>query len=180
MHELHPDVILLDLDLGKAFGTSISLIQPLSETGARVLILTATTDRRLLAECVQAGARGLLTKSGPLDDVVEAIEDVATHGSLISPQQRQQVLAELHNWKEEQRELRAPFQRLTPREQEVLRALVAGKTAQEIADETFTSIRTVRGHIQGVLDKLGVSSQVTAIAKARQAGWPPEAKTPQL
>jgi DNA-binding NarL/FixJ family response regulator len=63
-------------------------------------------------------------------------------------------------------------ERLTRREQEVLIALIDGQPAQSIADETFTSVRTVRGHIQSVLDKLGVSSQLTAVAKAREAGWP--------
>ena len=177
--ELQPEVVLLDLDLGSRLGTSISLIEPLRETGARVVMLTATTDRRLLAECVEAGAHGLLTKNGPLDDVVEAIEDVATHGTLLSPSQRERMVGELRHWKEEQRARHAPFERLTPREQEVLAALTAGKTAQTIAGETFTSVRTVRGHIQSVLDKLGVSSQVTAIAKAREAEWPPEGETPQ-
>lgn len=169
--EFGPDVILLDHDLGRELPTSIPLITELLATGARVLMLTATEGRELLAEAVEAGAHGLLTKSEPLDGLVDAIEDAVANGSLVSPSQRQQLLAELRQHREEQRARIAPFLELTPREQEVLAALVEGQTAQAIADATFTSIRTVRGHIQTVLDKLGVSSQLTAVVKARAAGW---------
>lgn len=168
----HPDVILLDHDLGAELGSSIPLIPELRRTGAQVLMLTATTNRARLAECIEAGAQGLLSKSEPLDGLANAIEDVVASGSLLSRVERDNLLAQLGQRREEQRNRHAPFNRLTRREQEVLIALMDGKTAQAIADETFTSIRTVRGHIQTVLEKLGVSSQLTAVAKARQAGWP--------
>lgn len=167
-----PEVVLLDHDLGPDMGSSIPLIAELRATGANVVMLTATTNRARVAECIEAGAQGLLTKSEPLDGLVNAIEQVAVHGSLLSPSQREQLLAHLSQAREEQRSRRAPFEQLTPREQEVLIALMQGRTPQAIANETFTSIRTVRGHIQSVLDKLDVNSQLTAVAKARQAGWP--------
>lgn len=169
--QFRPDVVLLDLYLGPEFGTSIPLIGPLRDAGARVVMLTASTDRHVLAECIEAGAEGLLTKSERLDGLVQAIEDVAEHGSLVSPQQREYLLANLSQRRQQQRARKAPFERLTRREQEILAALMRGSTAQAIAEETFTSIRTVRGHIQAILDKLDVSSQVAAVAKAQEAGW---------
>lgn len=167
-----PEVILLDHDLGPDLGPSVPLIADLRTTGAKVVMLTATTSRARVAECVEAGAEGLLTKNEPLDGLVAAIEQVVTHGSLLTASQREQLLGQLQQHREEQRRRRAPFEQLTKREQEVLIALMKGQSAQTIADETFTSIRTVRGHIQSVLDKLEVNSQLTAVARARQAGWP--------
>lgn len=171
--EFTPDVILLDHDLGPQMGVSIPLIPALRSTGANVVMLTATANRTRVAECIEAGAQGLLTKNEPLEGLVNAIEDVVAYGSLLSSSQRDQLLAHLHQVREEQRRRREPFEQLTTREQEVLTGLMQGRSAQDIADETFTSIRTVRGHIQSVLDKLGVNSQLTAVARARQAAWPP-------
>ena len=170
--EFAPEVILLDHDLGPELGSSVPLIPELRSTGANVLMLTATASRARAAECVEAGAQGLLTKNAPLDGLVEAIEDVVAYGSLLSAAQREQLLAQLQQAREERRARLAPFEALTRREQEVLKRLLSGESAQNIADVTFTSIRTVRGHIQAVLDKLGVNSQLAAVAAARQAGWP--------
>ena len=167
-----PEVILLDHDLGPQLGTSVSLIPELRSTGAKVVMLTATTSRARVAECVEAGAQGLLTKNEPLDGLVAAIEDVVDRGSLLTATQQEQLLAQLQQNRHEHQRRRAPFEQLTKREQEVLLALMKGQSAQEISEQTFTSIRTVRGHIQAVLDKLDVSSQLAAVAKAREAGWP--------
>jgi DNA-binding NarL/FixJ family response regulator len=164
-----PRVVLLDLELGGG-RNSLSLIEPLRASGARVLMLTATVSPMRLARCLEAGADGLLFKGLRIDDVVQAIEDAAA-GARVDPPQREALLLRLDEHREKQRAERAPFERLTRREQEVLEALVQGKTAQTMAGQTFTSVRTVRGHIQSVLDKLGVSSQLTAVAKAHAAGW---------
>lgn len=169
--EFAPDVVLLDHDLGPHMPSTVPLIPALRRTGANVVMLTATTNRQRVAECIEAGAQGVLTKSEPLEGLVKAIEDVGAKGSLLSPSQRQQLLTHLSELREHQRVRKEPFEHLTKREQEVLAALMEGSSAQDIAEATFTSIRTVRGHIQAVLDKLGVNSQLAAVAKAREARW---------
>ncbi|HSH61264.1 MAG TPA: LuxR C-terminal-related transcriptional regulator [Acidimicrobiales bacterium] len=60
---------------------------------------------------------------------------------------------------------------LTPREQAVLERLMAGKTAGEIAEQSYISIRTVRTHIEAILRKLGLRSQLAAVAFAAEMGW---------
>lgn len=170
--ELRPSVVLLDIDLGRG-RSSLNLIEPLKETGARVVMLTASTDAIRLAQCLEAGAEGLLSKGGRIADLVAVIESAAGDGCPPHDAERDQLLARLARYRERVQESAAPFERLTPREQDVLAALVHGKSAQTIADETFTSIRTVRGHIQSVLDKLEVNSQVAAVAKAHDARWRP-------
>lgn len=176
VREVQPSVVLLDLALGRG-RSSLSLIAPLKRTGANVIILSATTDAIRLAECIEAGADALLSKGGRIDDVVEAIERLVPGGSPERPTSHERLLNHLDEHRERRRLALAPFQRLTRREQEVLVALTDGKTADAIAKETVTSVRTVRGHIQAVLDKLGVRSQLAAVAKARSAGWQPHKST---
>ena len=61
----------------------------------------------------------------------------------------------------------------------MLQGLVRGMSAEEIAADTYVSIATVRSHIRAILQKLGVNSQLAAVAAATKAGWRPhETQTP--
>lgn len=168
-----PDVVLLDLELGGDIGSSLDLVRPLTDQGAAVMMVTGVTDRLRLAECLEAGATGLLHKSLPFEELVVAIQEVVALGSLVTPEQRQELLGELRRQRAADAEQRAPFDRLTPREQEVLTALIDGRSAEKIAEESFVSLATVRSQIRAVLLKLDVNSQLAAVALARQVGWTP-------
>lgn len=171
--ELRPGVVLLDLELGGEIGDSITLIAPLEELGAQVMMVTGVTDRVRLAECLEAGATGLINKSTPFDQLVESVREVAELGSLIGPEQRHQLLGELRRQRAADRERLEPFEQLTTREQQVLGGLVEGKAAEQIAEEAFVSLATVRSQIRAVLLKLDVNSQLAAVALARRNGWRP-------
>src|SRR5205814_8599783 len=69
---------------------------------------------------------------------------------------------------------------LSRREGEVLRALMDGKSADETAAEQFVSITTVRTHIRSILRKLGVRSQLAAVALAHRARWSVPAERPRI
>ncbi len=167
-----PTVILLDLDLG-TMGSALPLISDLSGLDARVVMVSASTDRCQLAECLEQGAVGVVNKTAPMERLLEAVSDAATTGSAMSPDARHSYMAELRARRSEEASRLAPFDRLTPREQDVLLGLGEGKTATEIAEAGFVSVFTVRGHIRAILTKLGVGSQLAAIARARDAGWLP-------
>ena len=166
-----PTVVLLDADLGHPIGSSLPLIGPLRELGAAVVILTGGTDRLVHAELLQAGAVGVVTKDQPFPDLLRALESVRNAGSAIGPDERHSLIAELRMQRLEQRTRLAPFERLTPREREVLQGIIAGLRAAEIANRSYVSVDTVRSQIKAILVKLGVSSQLAAVALARQAGW---------
>lgn len=170
-----PGVVLLDLELGGDIGDSIPLIGPLEKLGAQVMMVTGVTDRRRLAECLEAGATGLIDKSTPFDQLVQAVQEVAELGSLVPPSQRHELLSELRHQRAADRERAQPFERLTPREQEVLAGLMAGKSAEKIAEDAFVSLATVRSQIRAVLLKLDVNSQLAAVALAQRNGWKPPA-----
>ena len=170
--EAQPAVVLLDLELGDAVGSALPLIAPLRAGGALVVIVTGITDRIRLAECLEAGAAGLLDKSSSFLHLVDAVREVAELGTLLSPGRRQDLLAELRRQRANRTRRLQPFRRLTPREAEVLKALMDGQQAEAIATTSFVSLATVRSQIRSVLTKLNVNSQLAAVAMARREGWP--------
>lgn len=171
--EFEPHVVLLDLDLGPAAGLTTGLIGPLSAGGSAVVMLTGVRDRRMLAECVEQGAVGVLDKAVPMDAVIHAVRATAEEGRLMLDGERFEWLASLRAVRAEESARLAIFEQLTPREQDVLVRLGEGRSAAEIAELQFVSVFTVRGHIRSILTKLGVNSQLAAVALAREAGWLP-------
>lgn len=169
-----PDVVLLDLDIGGALGTTLRLIPEMTGRGTNVVMLTGVTDRWRLAECVEAGAIGVISKSQPFDALVASVREAATTGSLLSPAQRDAYLSELRRHRATERERLRDFEELTPKEAQVLVALMDGLSADQIATRWVVSIATVRTQIRTMMLKLGVNSQLSAVALARTAGWPPE------
>lgn len=169
--EFGPHVVLLDLDLGREVGDGIGLIQPLTDLAARVIVVTAATERHRLGLCLEQGAVGALPKRVPFDLLLDSVRAAACGERMTSDADRQELLADLRRWRAQQSELSAPFERLTPRERQVLSCLMEGTSAEAISAEWVVSETTVRTQIRGVLTKLGVSSQLAAVALARRAGW---------
>jgi DNA-binding NarL/FixJ family response regulator len=170
-----PDVVLLDLDLGGEVGSSVSIVPTLTDTGTRVVMMTGVTDRARLAACVEAGAVGIIPKSDPFERLVDGVQKVVEAGTLLTEHERQELLAELRRHREADRERLRDFEQLTPREAQVLAALMDGLSAEQIASRQFVSLATVRSQIRSLRLKLDVGSQLSAVALARKAGWRLEA-----
>jgi two-component system nitrate/nitrite response regulator NarL len=173
-HEFRPDCVLLDLHLGEEMGSGVNLIAPLSETGAAVVMLTAETDVFLLASCIEAGAEGWIGKDAFLDRVVASIEEVMAGRPLIGRAAREAMLDDLRVRRDGLTRALSPFERLTPRERSVLSCLAEGMSADEIATTHYVSLATVRSQVRAVLQKLGVRSQLAAVAMVNRAGWKPD------
>ena len=166
-----PTVVLLDLHLDSGGETGLDLIEPLRDRGAFVVMVTGETDRIQLAECIEAGAIGVVSKFDPFDHLVASVREAAELGTLMSTAQQQDLLAELRRQRAEDERRQAPFLRLTVREQQVLAGLMDGKSAETIATESYVTMATVRSQIRALLMKLGVNSQLAAVSAARKAGW---------
>ena len=171
--EHRPDVVLLDLDLGGELGDGAGLIAPLRSRGAQVVVVTGTTSLHRHGLCLEQGAAGVLPKTTPFLELVAAVQGAAQGRSLVRDDRRQDLLATLRRWRTAERDRLAPFERLTPRERQVLGCLLDGLSAERIAQDWVVSEATVRSQIRGVLTKLDVSSQLAAVAAARHAGWEP-------
>ena len=165
-HDLY--VVLLDLNL-QDLGTSVPIIPQLRALGCRVIVLTGDTTRPLWGECVEAGAEAVMSKAVSFTQLLERVTDLLD--DVVERRQTYELLECLREYREAERQRLAPFAQLTVREHEVLLALTLGMSADEIAASMYVSIATVRTHIRSILQKLGVNSQLAAVALAIRAGW---------
>lgn len=166
VEQLAPDVLLLDMELPDISGNQV--ISDLKARGAAVavLALSAYADREYITESLAHGAAGYLVKDEVPENIVEAIRGVARgEQGWVS----RQVAAHLSTWMQEKDDSQA--KPLTPREIEVLRQVVEGKTNQEIAFALGISEKTVEKHLEGVFARLGVTSRVEAAVHAVREGW---------
>jgi DNA-binding NarL/FixJ family response regulator len=169
--EHDPEVVLLDLDLAGRDATP--LIPDLGRGGAAVVMLTGITDPIRLARCVRAGAVGIVDKGVAFADLLDAVLETLEHGALLTSHEREEHLALLRKHEAGRARDLEPFERLTPREAEVLGELVEGHSVDAIAKVAVVSVATVRTQVRAILRKLGVTSQLEAIAEARRIGWTP-------
>jgi DNA-binding NarL/FixJ family response regulator len=158
---VHPDVILLDLELPGMGGIEAIPRLAASAPDARVLILTAyDTDERVLG-AVKAGARGYLLKGAAAGEIAQAIRAVHGGGSYLASRVAAKVL----------RQMRAPRRSaLSARERAVLRLVADGLTSRQIGRQLSITERTVKFHIRSLLNKLGAENRAQAVAKAAERG----------
>ncbi len=161
-----PDCVLLGIHHRNGIGSGIDLIEPLRCEGALVVMFTAERRRTVLAECIDAGAAGWISKGAALDEVDAALDQLFASGSLVGPSVRASLHDALREQRERERRVHETFDGLTEREALVLAALADGLCAEEIAREHFVAMTTIRSQIRAVLQKLGVRSQLAAVAIA--------------
>jgi two-component system nitrate/nitrite response regulator NarL len=166
-----PALVLLDLDLGGALGDGADLVAPCVAAGARVLVLTGTTDQVWIAAALEQGACAAVDKGVPFDELLATVLTAVRGETVLRPSERARLLDQLRSHRASRRRDLAPFQTLTPREQQVLRALSVGLTVPRIAQSWVVSEATVRSQVHAVLRKLDVRSQLEAVAAAVRVGW---------
>lgn len=175
--EIEPEAAIVALGFGTGTLTE-QVIGALSGLGIPTLVMTGGTDRLRLARCVAEGAVGIIDKSSSFTAVAAIIGERAGLTGSLSKVEIYALQDELRRYRMEVAERRRPFELLTSREREVLRLLTEGKRAEEIADVSYVSISTVRTQIRAILMKLGVSSQLAAVAMANRANWFDPSATP--
>lgn len=167
--------VLLDLRLGAGEDGApldgLDLVGPLTEQGCRVVVVTGETGDATWGTAVERGAVTVLPKDTDLPELVSVLAAVAAGEQVLDEGRRQDLLAAARRARSEEAARLSPFAQLSRREDEVLRALADGRSAAAIAAAAYVSEATVRTQIRAILTKLGVSSQLQAVAMARRAGW---------
>ncbi len=160
-----PDVILMDLLMPRVNG--IEATRKLTEAGcsSRVVVLTSSTDDTQVVEALRAGALSYLLKTSTARQVVEAVRRAANGESMLDAQVQKSLVGHLQTRLE-----REAWQDLTDRELDVLRALAAGRSNQEIADLLQIGVKTVKTHVSNVFIKLGVEDRTQAAIYAVRHG----------
>jgi len=167
-----PRVVLLDLDLGQ-FGYGEQMIAPLALAGINVVVVTGSLDRARWGEAVRLGARKVLAKSRPLNDVLATVRRINQGLQVMAPAEREELLAAWSSERAHLVDLQDRLDRLTIREREVLAHLMKGRTVREIAAVGVVSEATVRTQVKSILAKLEVTSQLAAVGLAHQVAWRP-------
>ena len=169
IERLRPDVILLDIRLPGVSGIDVcrTVTERYPETA--VIILTTFTDEPLVAQCIQAGARGFIVKDIERFDLKRSIRAVARGEAAIDPKAAVAVLAQLRRASQAIQEPSPEL--LSPQQIVILRLVAQGLSSREIATQLYLSENTVKGYVQEILHRLGVKNRTEAVMVAVKQGW---------
>ena len=160
--KLVPDVILMDIDMPVINGIqAVQLIRHF-DTDVQILMLTVFDTNEKIFDALCAGASGYLLKKTTPSKIVEAINDVHTGGTPMTPEIAKKVLG---HFSKQPLKNKAHYN-LTDREKDILFCLTQGYSYKMIASQLQISIDTVRFYIKQIYLKLQVNSAPEAIAKA--------------
>lgn len=170
-----PDVVLLDVHLpGGDGGGGAEVLRRMAATpgvgSARVLALSVSDAADDVVSVIRAGARGYLTKAVSGKEVTQAVVRVHGGDAVFSPRLAGFVLDAFGTGLGETAAHDDELDRLSSREQEVMRMIARGYTYKEVAAELFLSIKTIETHVSNVLRKLQLSNrnELTAWALSRR------------
>lgn len=159
--------VVMDLALPDGDGIEATARITAACPGVAVLVVTMTLDQALVTRALRAGARGYTLKDTDPELLLDAFRTVAQGGLVLGPGVGEQALAALA---QAPLALAPPLDRLTPREQDILRRLGSGGTNTQIARALNLSEKTVRNQLSTIFAKIGVTDRVRAALLARDAG----------
>jgi DNA-binding NarL/FixJ family response regulator len=163
---LQPDVLVLDLSMGRHSGLDALRQLSTEHPDVRVVVVTVSAERRDVLEALDAGARGYLLKDSPVDQLALGIRQAAEGQIVISSFLADALRTHAHAGAlgEDGR------QALTPRETEVLRLIADGADNFAIGQALSISPNTVKQYVRNIFDKLGVRSRLQAAVHAVRVG----------
>lgn len=163
--EIRPDVILMDLIMPNMNGVDATKAILKAWPAARVIILTSFIDDELVYPAIEAGAASYILKTSTAEEIADAIRQTAKGQTVLEPE----VTSKIMNRSKVAADL-ALYDDLTTREREVLKLISQGKSNQEIADELFITLKTVKTHVSNILAKLEVDDRTKAAIYAFKHG----------
>lgn len=157
-----PEVVILDVHLpGGTGGGALDVLAAVltGDVPPKVLALSVSDAAEDVVAVVRAGARGYVTKSISGPDLSDAVRRVATGDAVFSPRLAGFVLDAFGAAGGEVAVVDEDLDKLTAREQEVMRLIARGYTYREVGEKLFISIKTVETHVGKVLHKLQLSNR---------------------
>jgi two-component system, NarL family, response regulator LiaR len=159
--ELRPDIILMDLVMKEMDGIEATrqIIEQWPE--AKVIIVTSFIDDEKVYPALEAGATSYMLKTSKAGEIANAVRATYHGQSVLEPEVTGKMMVKMR-----QKHIHLPHEDLTSRELEILLLMAEGKANQDIADELFIALKTVKTHVSNILSKLNVQDRTQAVIYA--------------
>lgn len=160
---LRPDIILMDLVMKEMDGIEATkkIIEDWPQ--AKIIIVTSFLDDEKVYPALEAGATSYLLKTSAASKIAEAIRSTYAGKPILEPEVTGKIMSRMREKPKEKL-----HDQLTNREIEILMLIAEGKTNQEIADQLFIAVKTVKVHVSNILGKLNVQDRTQAVIYAFQ------------
>lgn len=162
--EKKPQVVLMDLLMENGTGIDATKEILKSYPECKIIIITSFYDDEQVFPAIEAGAFSYMLKTATAEEVVQAIRKAISGESVIEPKVANRMMSRLRT---QERKL---HDELTERELEVLMCIGEGMTNQEISEELFIGVKTVKTHVSNILSKLEVADRTQAAVYANRNG----------
>lgn len=158
---LRPDIILMDLVMVEMDGIEATkqIIEEWPE--ARVIIVTSYLDDEKVYPALEAGAKSYMLKTSKASEIANAIRATYQGQTILEPEVTGKMMQKMR-----QKNGPLPHEQLTTRELEILLLMTEGKSNQEIAEQLFIALRTVKTHVSNILSKLEAHDRTQAVIYA--------------
>jgi DNA-binding NarL/FixJ family response regulator len=163
--QLKPDLLLMDVSMPDMNGFEATRRVHEFDPSVKVLILTMHDEEELVARCLEAGAAGYIIKDAPASQLLYAIEMIQKGERYLSPAVLKKVLA---SYPKNSTRPQTSYDRLSPREREVLKLLAEGFSVKEIAARLNLSVKTVDVHKTNLMKKIDVHDRTELVKYAIQ------------
>jgi len=163
--QLKPDIILMDLVMKEMDGIQATkkIIEQWPE--AKIIIVTSFLDDEKVYPALEAGATSYMLKTSKASEIADAVRSTYHGQSVLEPEVTGKMLQRMK--KTQKTEL---YDELTNREMEILLLMTEGKSNQEMADELYIALKTVKVHVSNILSKLQVQDRTQAVIYAFKHG----------
>jgi two-component system, NarL family, response regulator LiaR len=158
---LRPDIILMDLVMKEMDGIEATrqIIEQWPE--AKVIIVTSFLDDEKVYPALEAGATSYMLKTSKASEIANAVRATYHGQSVLEPEVTGKMMVKMR-----QKTTHLPHEELTARELEILLLMAEGKTNQDIADDLYIALKTVKTHVSNILSKLNVQDRTQAVIYA--------------
>jgi NarL family two-component system response regulator LiaR len=159
--ELRPDIVLMDLVMKEMDGIEATRQIIAEWPEAKIIIVTSFLDDEKVYPALEAGATSYMLKTSKASEIANAVRATYHGQSVLEPEVTGKMMLKMR-----QKNDVAPHEELTSREMEILLLMAEGKSNQEIADDLFIALKTVKTHVSNILSKLQVQDRTQAVIYA--------------
>lgn len=155
--ELRPDIILMDLVMKEMDGIEATRQIMEQWPEAKIIVVTSFIDDNKVYPALEAGAKSYMLKTSKASEIADAIRKTYRGESILEPEVTGKIMSKMR-----EKQVDHLHDQLTDREMEILLLIAEGKTNQEIADDLFIALKTVKVHVSNILGKLQVQDRTKA------------------